>query len=127
MYVKSSEALNVVGNMVARNRATGVSVVQSPQLTRLVGNCVHGNGRSGVTVERECRVELRGNGVYGNGRHGVCFRGDGQITENDVAGNSGAGIRVLESADVRVRGHILFSGLVSETFVIPVPASRYRS
>ncbi|XP_062864874.1 F-box only protein 10 [Trichomycterus rosablanca] len=102
VYVKSSEALNVVGNVVANNRAAGVSVVQSPQLTRLVGNCVRANGRTGVTVDRECRVELRGNGVYANARHGICFRGDGQVLENDVAGNGAAGIRVLEGADVRV-------------------------
>uniref|UniRef100_W5LFX8 F-box protein 10 n=1 Tax=Astyanax mexicanus TaxID=7994 RepID=W5LFX8_ASTMX len=102
VYVKSSEALNVVGNMVSNNRAAGMSIIQSTQLTRLVGNCVHGNGRTGVTVDRECRVELRGNGIYGNSCHGICFRGDGQIVENDVVGNSGVGIRVMESADVKV-------------------------
>ncbi|XP_036438865.1 F-box only protein 10 [Colossoma macropomum] len=102
VYVKSSEALNVVGNMVANNRAAGMSIIQSSQLTRLVGNCVHGNGRVGITVDRECRVELRGNGIYGNGCHGICFRGDGQIVENDVVGNGAIGIRVMESADVKV-------------------------
>ncbi|XP_076874669.1 F-box only protein 10 isoform X2 [Brachyhypopomus gauderio] len=102
VYVKSSEALNVVGNMVANNRAAGMSIIQSAQLTRLVGNCVHGNGRAGVTVAKECRVELRGNGIYGNSCHGICFRGDGQIVENDVVGNTAIGIRVMESADVKV-------------------------
>ncbi|KAG7313980.1 hypothetical protein KOW79_022476 [Hemibagrus wyckioides] len=102
VYVKSSEALNVVGNMVASNRAAGVAIVQSAQLTRLVSNCIHGNGRAGITVDRECRVELRGNGIYGNSYHGVCFRGDGQIMENDVAGNGAVGIRLIESTDVKV-------------------------
>lgn len=102
VYVKSSEALNVVGNMVASNRAAGVAIVQSAQLTRLVSNCVHGNGRAGITVDRECRVELRGNGIYGNSYHGVCFRGDGQIVENDVAGNGAVAVRLIESADVKV-------------------------
>ncbi len=38
--MKSSEPLNVVANMVNSNRGDGVSVIQSAQLTRLVGNCV---------------------------------------------------------------------------------------
>ncbi|XP_030644077.1 F-box only protein 10 [Chanos chanos] len=102
VYVKSSEALNVVSNMVIENRGAGVAVIQSAQLTRLVGNCIRGNGRAGIAVERECRVELRCNGVYGNGSHGICFRGDGQVVENDVVGNRAFGIRVMENADVQV-------------------------
>uniref|UniRef100_A0A671RMY4 F-box only protein 10-like n=1 Tax=Sinocyclocheilus anshuiensis TaxID=1608454 RepID=A0A671RMY4_9TELE len=102
VYVKSSEPLNVVANMVKNNKAAGVSVIQSAQLTRLVGNCVLCNGWTGVTVDRECRVELRGNGVYGNNCHGVCFRGDGLIVENDVVGNNAVGIRVMDNADVKV-------------------------
>ncbi|XP_064859501.1 F-box only protein 10 [Oncorhynchus nerka] len=102
LYVKSSEPLNVVANLVNGNRGAGVAVLQSGQLTRLVANCVHGNSRGGVTVERECRVELRGNGVYDNGGHGVSFRGDGQVVENDVVGNRGYGIRLSDSADVKV-------------------------
>ncbi|KAL1023947.1 hypothetical protein UPYG_G00049400 [Umbra pygmaea] len=102
LYVKSSEPLNVVANLVNGNRGAGVAVLQSSQLTRLVANCIHGNGRGGVTVERECRVELRGNGVYDNGGHGVSFRGDGQMVENDVVGNRGYGIRLTDSADIKV-------------------------
>uniref|UniRef100_A0A671MKK7 F-box only protein 10-like n=1 Tax=Sinocyclocheilus anshuiensis TaxID=1608454 RepID=A0A671MKK7_9TELE len=102
VYVKSSEPLNVVANMVNSNRGDGVSVIQSAQLTRLVGNCVLCNGWTGVAVDRECRVELRGNGVYGNNCHGVCFRGDGLIVENDVVGNNAVGIRVMDNADVKV-------------------------
>ncbi|KAA0722415.1 F-box only protein 10 [Triplophysa tibetana] len=100
VYVKSSEPLNVVANMVNNNRGAGVSIIQSAQLTRLVGNCMLGNGWMGVTVDRECRVELRGNGVYSNGCHGVCFRGDGLIVENDVVGNNSVGIRVMDNTDV---------------------------
>lgn len=102
LYVKSSEALNVVGNAVHGNKGAGVSVLQSGQLTRLVANCVCGNARTGVSVETGCQVELRGNGVYDNGGHGVSCRGDGQVTENDVVGNRGSGIRLAESADVKV-------------------------
>lgn len=100
--MKSSEPLNVVANMVKNNTGAGVSVIQSAQLTRLVGNCVLCNGWTGVTVDGECRVELRGNGVYGNNCHGVCFRGDGLIVENDVVGNNAVGIRVMDNADVKV-------------------------
>ncbi|KAM6972694.1 F-box only protein 10 [Aplochiton taeniatus] len=102
LYVKSSEPLNVVANLVNSNRGAGVAVLQSIQLTRLVANCVHDNSRGGVTVERDSRVELRGNGVYDNGGHGISFRGDGQIGENDVIGNRGYGIRVSDNADVKV-------------------------
>lgn len=98
--------------MVNSNRAAGVAVIQSAQLTRLVGNCVRSNGRAGIMVDQECRVELRGNGIYANGYHGVCFRGEGQIVENDVAGNGAIGIRLMESADVKVR-HDNKSGLPS--------------
>ncbi|XP_062333996.1 F-box only protein 10 [Osmerus eperlanus] len=102
LYVKSSEPLNVVANLVNGNRGAGVALLQSSQLTRLVANCVQGNSRGGITVDRECRVELRGNGVYDNGGHGVSFHGDGQIVENDVVGNRGYGIRVMDCADVKV-------------------------
>ncbi|XP_064190544.1 F-box only protein 10 [Anguilla rostrata] len=102
LYVKTSEALNVAGNAVHGNKGAGVSVLQSGQLTRLLANCVCGNARAGVAVEMGCQVELRGNGVYDNGGHGVSWRGDGQIMENDMVGNRGSGIRLAESADVKV-------------------------
>ncbi|CAG5940765.1 unnamed protein product [Menidia menidia] len=102
LYVKSSEALNVFANLVNGNRGLGVAVLQSSQLTRLVTNCVLKNSRGGVTVEKDCRVELRGNGVYDNGGHGVRFSGSGQIVENDVVGNTGYGIQVSASTDVKI-------------------------
>lgn len=102
LYVKSSEPLNVFANLVNGNRGTGIAVLQSSQLTRLVTNCVLENGRGGVTVEKDCRVELRGNGIYKNCGHGVSFSGNGQIVENDVVGNRGYGIQVSGSADVKV-------------------------
>lgn len=101
--MKSSEPLNVFANLVNSNRGTGIGVLQSSQLTRLVTNCVLENGRGGVTVERDCRVELRGNGIYENCGHGVSFNGNGQIVENDVVGNRGYGIQVSGSADIKVR------------------------
>lgn len=105
LYVKSSEPLNVFANLVNNNHGTGIAVLQSSQLTRLVTNCVLENGRAGVTVERDCRVELRGNGIYENSGHGVSFSGSGQIVENDVVGNRGYGIQVTGSADIKVRGY----------------------
>uniref|UniRef100_A0A8D3E4H4 F-box protein 10 n=1 Tax=Scophthalmus maximus TaxID=52904 RepID=A0A8D3E4H4_SCOMX len=102
LYVKSSEPLNVFANLVNNNRGTGVAVLQSGQLTRLVTNCILENGRAGVTVEKDCRVELRGNGIYENNGHGVSFSGNGQIVENDVVGNRGYGIQVSGSADIKV-------------------------
>uniref|UniRef100_A0A3B5B3W2 F-box protein 10 n=1 Tax=Stegastes partitus TaxID=144197 RepID=A0A3B5B3W2_9TELE len=102
LYVKSSEALNVFANLVNNNRGPGIAVLQSSQQTRLVTNCILENGRGGVTVEKDCRVELRGNGVYENSGHGVSFSGNGQIVENDVVGNRAYGIQVSGSADIKV-------------------------
>ncbi|XP_028268866.1 F-box only protein 10 isoform X2 [Parambassis ranga] len=102
LYVKSSEALNVFANLVNSNHGPGIAVLQSSQLTRLVANCILENGRGGVTVEKDCRVELRGNGIYGNSGHGVSFCGNGQIVENDVIGNLGYGIQVSGSVDIKV-------------------------
>uniref|UniRef100_A0A3Q3E9A9 F-box protein 10 n=1 Tax=Labrus bergylta TaxID=56723 RepID=A0A3Q3E9A9_9LABR len=102
LYVKSSEPLNVFANLVNGNRGTGVAVLQSSQLTRLVTNCILENARGGVTVEKDCRVELRGNGIYKNCGHGVTFTGNGQIVENDVVGNRGYGIQVSGSVDIKV-------------------------
>ncbi|XP_013887418.1 F-box only protein 10 [Austrofundulus limnaeus] len=102
LYVKSSEALNVFGNLVNSNCGPGVAVLQSGQLTRLVTNCIVENGRGGVAVEKDCRVELRGNGIYENGGHGVRLSGNGQIVENDVVGNGGCGIQVSASTDIKV-------------------------
>lgn len=103
LYVKSSEPLNVFANLINSNRGTGITVLQSSQLTRLVTNCILNNGRGGVTVEKDCRVELRGNGIYKNSGHGVSFCGNGQIVENDVVGNRGYGIQISGSADIKVR------------------------
>lgn len=103
LYVKSSEPLNVFANLVNSNRGAGIAVLQSSQLTRLVTNCILENGRGGVTVEKDCRVELRGNGIYKNSGHGVSFSGNGQIVENDVVGNRGYGVQVSGSADIKVR------------------------
>ncbi|XP_008415541.1 F-box only protein 10 [Poecilia reticulata] len=102
LYVKSSEALNVFANLMNRNCGPGVAVLQSTQLTRLVTNCIVENGRGGVTVEKDCRVELRGNGIYENSGHGVRFSGSGQIVENDVVSNCGYGIQVSASTDIKV-------------------------
>lgn len=101
--MKSSEPLNVFANLVNSNRGTGIAVLQSSQLTRLGTNCILENGRGGVTVEKDCRVELRGNGIYKNSGHGVGFSGNGQILENDVVGNRGYGIQVSGSADIKVK------------------------
>lgn len=101
--MKSSEPLNVFANLVNSNRGTGVAVLQSSQLTRLVTNCILENGRGGVTAEKDCRVELRGNGIYENNGHGVSFSGMGQIVENDMVGNCGYGIQVSGNADIKVR------------------------
>lgn len=103
LYVKSSEPLNVFANLINSNRGTGITVLQSSQLTRLGTNCILNNGCGGVTVEKECRAELRGNGIYKNGGHGVSFSGSGQIVENDVVGNRGCGIRIASGTDVKVR------------------------
>uniref|UniRef100_A0A1A8Q0B6 F-box protein 10 n=1 Tax=Nothobranchius rachovii TaxID=451742 RepID=A0A1A8Q0B6_9TELE len=102
LYVKSSEALNVFANLVNSNCGPGIAVLQSSQLTRLVANCIVKNGRGGVAVEKDCRVELRGNGIYENSGHGVQFSGNGQIVENDVVGNGGSGIQVSVSSDIKV-------------------------
>lgn len=102
LYVKSSEPLSAFGNVVNNNRGTGIAVLQSSQLTRLVANCILENGRGGIAVEKDSRVELRGNGVYRNGSHGVVFGGSGQIVENDVLGNSGYAIQVSGSADAKI-------------------------
>ena len=104
LYVKSSEPLNVFANLVNSNLGTGIAVQQSSQLTRLVGNCILENGRIGVAVEKDSRIELRGNGVYGNGSHGVVFSGNGQVVENDVLGNGGYEIQVSGSSDIKVIG-----------------------
>ncbi|XP_068178488.1 F-box only protein 10 isoform X2 [Antennarius striatus] len=103
LYVKSSEPLNVFSNLIKSNHGTGIAVLQSSQLTRLVSNCVIHNGRGGVTVEKDCRVELRGNGIYKNSGHGVSFCGIGHIVETDVIGNRGCGIQVSGSVDIK--GH----------------------
>ncbi|XP_034043390.1 F-box only protein 10 [Thalassophryne amazonica] len=102
LYVKSSEPLNVFANLLNCNYGTGIAVLQSSQLIRLAANCVLENGRGGITVEKDCRVELRGNGIYKNNGHGIRFSGSGQIVENDVIGNGGYGIQVSGSADIRL-------------------------
>ncbi|XP_069047761.1 F-box only protein 10 [Lepisosteus oculatus] len=102
LYVKNSEALNIVGNAIHSNQGHGISVFQSSQLSRMVNNSITANTAGGVSVEAGCRVELRGNGVYDNRCHGISSRGEGVILENDIIGNHGCALRLLESADMRV-------------------------
>ncbi|XP_068276267.1 F-box only protein 10 isoform X1 [Nyctibius grandis] len=102
LHVKSSEALNVVANVIQANGAGGVAVAQSSRLTRIAKNRIARNGRGGVLVEAECQVELRGNGIYENSSHGVVSKGEGVIAENDIVGNRRCGLRLLRAADMKV-------------------------
>ncbi|XP_075787353.1 F-box only protein 10 isoform X1 [Pelodiscus sinensis] len=102
LYVKSSEALNVIGNAIHANREAGVAVLQSGQLTRIANNSISCNSRGGVLVESAARVELRGNGIYDNRSHGIASKGDGLVVENDILGNRGCGLRLLQAADMKV-------------------------
>ncbi|XP_051499464.1 F-box only protein 10 isoform X2 [Apus apus] len=102
LHVRSSEALNVVANVIHGNGEGGVWVLQSSQLTRLAHNSISSNGRGGVLVGAECRVELRGNGIYQNSSHGVVCSGQGLIIENDIVGNRRCGLQLLPAASVTV-------------------------
>ncbi|KAJ6652910.1 hypothetical protein lerEdw1_010522 [Lerista edwardsae] len=102
LYVKSSEALNIIGNAVHANQDCGITVFQSSQLTRIANNSISCNSLSGVLVEAECRVELRGNGIYDNSSHGVASKGDGVVTENDILGNRGCGLKLLLAANMKI-------------------------
>nr|XP_020647003.1 F-box only protein 10 [Pogona vitticeps]XP_020647004.1 F-box only protein 10 [Pogona vitticeps] len=102
LYLKSSEALNIMGNAIHANQDCGVAVFQSTQLSRIANNSISCNSLGGVLVEAECKVELRGNGIYDNISHGVVSKGEGVITENDILGNKGCGLKLLQSADMKV-------------------------
>ncbi|XP_044878402.1 F-box only protein 10 isoform X2 [Mauremys mutica] len=102
LYVKSSEALNIIANAIHANHDSGVAVLQSSQLTRIANNSISCNSLGGVLVESEARVELRGNGIYDNSSHGITSKGDGVIVENDIVGNRGCGLQLLQTADMKV-------------------------
>ncbi|XP_032863962.1 F-box only protein 10 [Tyto alba] len=102
LHVKSSEALNVIANVIHANGDGGVEVLQSGQLTRVANNSISSNSHGGVMVEAECRVELRGNGIYENSSHGIVSKGEGVIAENDIVGNHRCGLQLLQAADMKV-------------------------
>ncbi|KAM7076158.1 F-box only protein 10 isoform 3-T4 [Ciconia maguari] len=102
LYVKSSEALNIIANVIHANRDGGVAVLQSSQLTRIANNSISCNSHGGVLVEAECQVELRGNGIYENSSHGIISKGEGIIMENDIIGNHRCGLQLLQAADMKV-------------------------
>uniref|UniRef100_A0A8C0BKF5 F-box protein 10 n=1 Tax=Buteo japonicus TaxID=224669 RepID=A0A8C0BKF5_9AVES len=102
LHIKSSEALNVIANVIHANRDGGVAVLQSSQLTRIANNSISCNSRGGVLVEAECQVELRGNGIYENSSHGIVSKGEGIIMENDIIGNHRCGLQLLQAADMKV-------------------------
>ncbi|XP_043370359.1 F-box only protein 10 isoform X3 [Dermochelys coriacea] len=102
LYVKSSEALNIIANAIHANHDSGVAVLQSSQLTRIANNSISCNSLGGVLIESEARVELRGNGIYDNSSHGITSKGDGVVIENDIIGNRGCGLRLLQTADMKV-------------------------
>ncbi|KAM8961348.1 F-box only protein 10 isoform 1-T1 [Pelodytes ibericus] len=102
LYIKSSEALNIIANAIHANQDSGVAVFQSTQLARIGNNSISCNRLSGVHVETGCRVELRGNGIYDNRSHGIASKGDGIIIENDIIGNRGCGLQLMLTADMKV-------------------------
>ncbi|KAM6034639.1 F-box only protein 10 isoform 2-T3 [Chlamydotis macqueenii] len=102
LHVKSSEALNIIANVIHANHDDGVAVLQSSQLTRIANNSISCNSRGGVLVEAECQVELRGNGIYENSSHGIVCKGEGIITENDIISNQRCGLQLLQAADMKV-------------------------
>ncbi|XP_072716972.1 F-box only protein 10 isoform X1 [Ciconia boyciana] len=102
LYVKSSEALNIIANVIHANRDGGVAVLQSSQLTRIANNSISCNSHGGVLVEAGCQVELRGNGIYENSSHGIISKGEGIIMENDIIGNHRCGLQLLQAADMKV-------------------------
>ncbi|NWX23903.1 FBX10 protein, partial [Aegotheles bennettii] len=102
LHVKSSEALNVIANVIHANGDGGVSVLQSSQLTLIANNSISCNSRGGVLVGGECQVELRGNGIYENSSHGIVSKGEGVIAENDIIGNHRCGLQLLQAADMKV-------------------------
>ncbi|XP_025057207.1 F-box only protein 10 isoform X3 [Alligator sinensis] len=102
LYIKSSEALNIIANAIHANQDSGVTVFQSTQLTRIANNSISCNSLGGILVETECRVELRGNGIYDNSSHGIACKGDGAIVENDIIGNLGCGLKLLQTANMKV-------------------------
>nr|XP_033773165.1 F-box only protein 10 isoform X1 [Geotrypetes seraphini]XP_033773167.1 F-box only protein 10 isoform X1 [Geotrypetes seraphini] len=102
LYIKSSEALNIIANAIHANQDSGVAIFQSTQLTRIANNSISCNSLSGVLIETGCRVELRGNGIYDNSSHGVSSKGEGIIIENDILGNHGCGLQLAHSADMKI-------------------------
>ncbi|KAM6229964.1 F-box only protein 10 isoform 1-T2 [Porphyrio hochstetteri] len=102
LHIKSSEALNIIANVIDANRESGVAVLQSSQLTRIANNSISRNSGGGVLVEAKCQVELRGNGIYENSSHGIVSKGEGVIVENDIIGNHRCGLQLLQAADMKV-------------------------
>ncbi|NWR80417.1 FBX10 protein, partial [Centropus unirufus] len=102
LHIKTSEALNVIANVIHANRDSGVTVLQSSQLTRISNNSISCNSRDGILVEAACQVELRGNGIYANSSHGVVCKGEGVIAENDIVGNHRCGLQLLQGSDMKV-------------------------
>ncbi|XP_069486585.1 F-box only protein 10 [Ambystoma mexicanum] len=102
LYIKSSEALNIVANAIHANQDSGIAIVQSTQLTRIANNSISCNSLSGALIEVGCRVELRGNGIYDNSSHGIASKGDGIVLENDIIGNHGRGLHLLQTADMKI-------------------------
>ncbi|KFQ72513.1 F-box only protein 10, partial [Phaethon lepturus] len=102
LHVKSSEALNIIANVIHANGDGGVAVLQSSQLTCIANNSISCNSQGGVLVEAECQVELRGNGIYENSSHGIISKGEGVIVENDIIGNHRCGLQLLQAADMKV-------------------------
>ncbi|XP_072137960.1 F-box only protein 10 isoform X2 [Mobula birostris] len=102
IYIKSNETLNIIANAIHANHDNGIAVYQSSQFTHITNNSITCNSIGGILVEAGCKVELRGNGIYDNNSHGVTSKGEGAILENDILGNHGYGLQLLESADMKV-------------------------
>jgi parallel beta-helix repeat protein len=108
----------VSNNEIARNRLSGIHIVQDATPT-VRGNYIHGNSECGVSIQDESTPLIDDNRMQKNGLHGIAFTNcaRGRVTNNRCYQNKQGGIIVRESATPTIVGNDLYANGMSGLFL----------
>lgn len=106
----TSSSIEVTGNILLKNRGSGIFVANDARDVTISGNLMSGNGRGGVSVVRSACITVKDNVILSNAQVGIKVRASHGMTlsHNDLIANGGAGISIIDQeahASVLVDGN----------------------
>ena len=107
-------AADIINNTVIQTRAPygmGIHVTNTMEwaTSRVIGNIVVANARSGIYTNMTGMIEIADNIVRDNGEHGIAVTemSHADVVDNIVAGNRDSGIHLLDMSMARICNNII--------------------